>query len=110
VLLSDTQAHGGEGLICFARLCDEGQSSGLCNFIDLAEIPPGSSIGRHRHQPDEEEFYLVLKGQGVMWRNGEEFPVRAGDLIRNPPSGEHSLYNLGADPLGIFVFEVSVNP
>jgi len=45
----------------------------------------------------------------VMWRNGEEFPVRAGDLIRNPPSGEHSLYNLGPEPLRIFVFEVSVN-
>ena len=43
-------------------------------------------------------------------RNGEEFPVRAGDLIRNPPSGEHSLYNLGPEPLRIFVFEVSVNP
>ena len=110
VPLSDTQAHGGEGLIRFARLCHEGQSSGLCHFIDLAEIPPGSSIGRHRHGPDEEEFYLVLKGQGVMWRNGEEFPVRAGDLIRNPPSGEHSLYNSGPDPLRIFVFEVSVNP
>jgi mannose-6-phosphate isomerase-like protein (cupin superfamily) len=70
----------------------------------------GSSLGRHRHEPDEEEFCLVLNGQGVMWRNGEEFPVRAGDLIRNPPEGEHSLHNLGPDTLRIFVFEVSVNP
>ena len=28
VPLSDTQAHGGEGSIRFARLCHEGQSSG----------------------------------------------------------------------------------
>jgi len=109
VPLSEAQVHGGEGLIRFARLCDEGQSSGSCRLIGMAEIPPGSSLGRHRHGSDEEEFCLVLNGQGVMWRNGEEFPVRAGDLIRNPPSGEHSLYNLGPDPLRIFVFEVSVN-
>jgi len=110
VPLSEAQVHGGEGLIRFARLCHEGQSSGLCRLIGLAEIPPGSSLGRHRHEPDEEEFCLVLNGQGVMWRNGEEFPVRPGDLIRNPPSGEHSLHSLGPDTLRIFVFEVSVNP
>ena len=110
VPLSEAQVYGGEGLMRFGFLCQEGQSSGSCRLIALVEIPPGSSLGRHLHGPDEEEFCLVLNGQGVMWRNGEEFPVRAGDLIRNPPEGEHSLYNLGPDPLRIFVFEVSVNP
>lgn len=109
VTLSDVQAHYGNGMIRFARLCHEHQTQGSCHFIDLAELPPGTSIGRHQHQPTEEEFYFVLQGQGVMWRNGEEFPVQAGDLIRNPPSGEHSLHNPGPEPLRIFVFEVSVS-
>lgn len=108
VTLSDVQAHQGNGMIRFARLCHEQQSKGACNFIDLAELPPGTSIGRHQHHPTEEEFYLILQGQGVMWRNGEEFSVQAGDLIRNPPSGEHSLHNPGPEPLRIFVFEVAV--
>ena len=110
VPLSEAQVYGGEGLIRFGFLFQEGQSSGSCRLTALVEIPPGSSLGRHLHGPEEEEFCLILNGQGVMWRNGEEFPVRAGDLIRNPPSGEHSLYNRGPEPLRIFVFEVSVNP
>ena len=108
VLLSNVQAHHGDGLIRFARLCAEQQSQGACNFIDLAELPPGTSIGRHQHLSSEEEFNLILQGQGMMWRNGEEFTVQAGDLIRNPPSGEHSLRNTGSAPLRIFVFEVAV--
>ncbi len=108
VPLSDVQAHHGSGVVQFARLCDGQQSQGACNFIDLAELPAGASIGRHQHHPTEEEFYLILQGQGMMWRNGEEFSVQAGDLIRNPPLGEHSLHNPGPEPLRIFVFEVAV--
>ncbi len=108
VPLENVCAHGGEGLIKFNRLAEASQLTGPCNFIDLAELPPGVSIGRHRHKRDEEEFYLVLNGQGTMYRNGEEFPVNSGDLIRNPPGGEHGLVNTGEDPLRIFVFELGV--
>lgn len=102
------QAHGGEGLIRFARIVDRNGVAGSCNFIDLAELPPGSSVGTHTHAGSEEEFYLVLSGSGQMTRNGEVFPVGAGDLIRNPPGGTHSLRNTGSEPLRIFVFEVEV--
>jgi mannose-6-phosphate isomerase-like protein (cupin superfamily) len=108
VPMSNVCAHGGEGLIRFNRLAESNQLDGPCNFIDLAELPPGVSIGRHRHKQSEEEFYLVLSGEGTMYRNGEEFAVRTGDLIRNPPGGEHGLINSGEDPLRIFVFELGV--
>jgi mannose-6-phosphate isomerase-like protein (cupin superfamily) len=45
-----------------------------------------------------------------MTRNGNVFPVQAGDLIRNPPGGTHSLRNTGAGYLRIFVFELQVCP
>lgn len=108
VPLSDLCAHGGEGLIRFNRLAESFQLDGSCNFIDLAELPPGVSIGRHRHKQTEEEFYLVLSGEGTMYRNGDEFAVSSGDLIRNPPGGEHGLVNSGNNPLRIFVFELGV--
>lgn len=104
------QAHGGEGRIGFYRVAPAEALAGACNFIDLAVLPPGASIGPHRHREDEEEFYLVLEGTGLMRRNGEEFPVRTGDLVRNPPGGEHTLRNTGGQPLRIFVFEVAVRP
>ena len=104
--LAPIQAHGGEGLIRFARIADRAGLEGSCNFIDLAELPPGTSVGRHTHDVSEEEFYLVLTGTGEMTRNGETFTVNPGDLIRNPPGGTHSLRNTGSHPLRIFVFEV----
>ena len=106
--LAEVQAHGGDGRIRFARVADAGGLAGACNFIDYAEVPPGASIGRHRHADDEEELYLVLDGEGQMWRNGESFGVRAGDLVRNPPGGAHELRNTGGAPLCIFVFELRV--
>jgi mannose-6-phosphate isomerase-like protein (cupin superfamily) len=101
-------AHGGAGKIRFNRIVERDSLAGTCNFIDLAELPPGASIGRHAHAIDEEEFFLVLSGEGRMWRNGEIFDVRACDLIRNPPAGEHELVNTGRVPLRLFVFEVRV--
>ena len=101
-------AHGGDGNIFFRRITDQSALAGACNFIDFAQVPPGGSIGSHRHAPDEEEFYLIIKGEGEMWKDGECFPVRPGDLVRNRPGGTHGLRNIGTDALSVFVFELRV--
>lgn len=106
--LAWTVAHGGVGEIRFHRVAGREGIAGGCNFIDVAVLPPGVSIGRHRHVANEEEFYLVMKGRGRMWRDGEEFEVCAGDLIRNRAGGVHGLVNVGEDDLMIFVFELAV--
>lgn len=100
------QAHGGEGLIRFARMATSESLSGACHFIDFTTMPVGTSIGEHTHAMDEEEFYLILSGSGRMRRDGEEFDVGPGDLIRNRPGGTHGLTNTGSLPLQLFVFEV----
>lgn len=104
--LVSVTAHGGEGELRFNRLAEAAAFAGGCNFIDYAELPPGVSIGRHRHASDEEELYLVLEGRGEMWRDGETFTVRTGDLIRNAPGGEHGLRNTGTGVLRLFVVEL----
>jgi mannose-6-phosphate isomerase-like protein (cupin superfamily) len=106
--LTAVRAHGGDGQIQFCRIADAAALAGGCNFIDLAVVPPGSTIGRHRHEASEEEFYLVLSGHAQMVRNGEELRVGPGDLVRNPPGGEHELRALGPEPVRLFVFEVRV--
>lgn len=108
VVLGRQVAHDGEGLIGFARLAERSTVQGECNFIDLAVLPPGASIGRHRHGEDEEEYYLVLSGDGTMWRDGDEFPVGPGDLVRNRPGGSHGLVNTGTEDLRLFVVELPV--
>lgn len=102
------RAHGGEGLIRFRRIATSEQVSGPCNFLDFARVPPGTTIGEHTHAENEEEFYLILHGRGLMRCNQDEFEVRAGDLIRNPPGGTHSLVNTSDEDLQMFVFELRV--
>ena len=101
-------AHDGLGEILFRRIATSADISGACNFLDFTTMPPGSSIGKHTHRDSEEEYYLILRGRGRMQQNGEEFEVKAGDLICNPPGGTHALQNIGGDILQMFVFEVQV--
>ncbi len=106
--LSDIRAHNGDGLIKSTRIAARGQLSSACNFIDYTCMPPDTSIGTHTHSGDNEEFYLILEGSGIMFLNGETFTVAAGDLIRNPPSGTHGLVNPGPGEMKLLVFELPV--
>lgn len=104
--LETVKAHEGEGMIHFNRVFRAESFQGPWNFVDYAVLPPGTSIGVHTHE-DNEELYLVLDGSGIMHLDGEEFPVQRGSVILNRPGGTHGLRNIGGDPLKIFVVEVS---
>jgi len=100
--------HDGKGEISFRRIATSEDLDGPCNYIDYAEIPPGCTIGRHHHGSDEEEFFLILSGEGEMSRDEDVFRIRAGDLIRNPPGGTHGLSNLGSEAIRLFVIQLSL--
>ena len=101
--LTPTVAHSGQGVLQTARIADAEQLS-FAAWIDYSEVPPGASIGTHRHSQDEEEFYLVLSGNARMQREESWFDLRAGDLVRNPPGGVHGLVNTSTEVLRLFVF------
>lgn len=101
-------AHDGVGQISFARLLTRDQVDGPCNFMDYTIMPPGTTIGAHRHGMDQEEYYLILQGQGEMSLEDRCFAVGPGDLVRNPPGGRHGLVNTGDEPLHLFVVELAV--
>ncbi|MER6348989.1 cupin domain-containing protein [Streptomyces sp. NPDC001595] len=96
--------HGGLGTILAHRVFARGEGGAGAEFIDLAVLPPGTSIGRHRHGADR-ETYVVLRGNGLMYRDGVEFRVGSGDVVVNRPHGEHGLVNDSADELWLLVFE-----
>ncbi|QDU65646.1 cupin domain-containing protein [Engelhardtia mirabilis] len=105
--LEPTVAHGGQGRILFNRLFGPDAFEGPIHFVDYAVLPPGSSIGLHRHGRDE-ELYLVLEGRGRMTRDGESFAVRAGSVVVNRAGGEHGLVNDSDADLRLFVVEVGL--
>ena len=44
----------------------------------------------HTHQQNE-ELYIVIKGSGVFYADGEEFGVQEGSLIRVEPEAERAI-------------------
>ena len=117
VPLSEVVAHDGIGSIRFCRIASQEKKHepglglplrGACNYMDYSVVPVGASVGLHQHRENEEEFYLILRGRGRLFCNGQSLDVGAGDLLRNPPGGSHALDNTGSEELVMFVFEVQV--
>jgi uncharacterized cupin superfamily protein len=106
--LERVRAHGGEGTIHFRRLFEAAEFAGPWRFVDYAVLPPGASIGVHRHEGDE-ELYLVLEGEGRMRLDDEEIDVRAGSVIVNRDGGVHGLVNTGDRDLRLFVVDVGTD-
>ncbi|WP_217144520.1 cupin domain-containing protein [Streptomyces sp. AC627_RSS907] len=96
--------HGGLGTILAHRVFSRPEGGVGAEFIDIAVLPPGTSIGRHRHGRDR-ETYVVLRGSGLMYRDGTEFRVGTGDVVVNRPYGEHGLVNDSTGDLWLLVFE-----
>jgi len=69
-------------------------------------MPPNSSMGLHKHG-DEEEMYIMLKGQGMMTIDGKQKLVREGDMILNRPFGEHSLLNNSDNEIVLLIIQAS---
>ena len=100
-----TADHGGRGTIWAHRMFDRAQAPADVAFIDLVVVPPGTSIGLHRHG-DNEETYVILSGHATMTRDGTTFPVGPGDVVLNRPFGVHGLENDGDTDLHLMVFEI----
>lgn len=98
-------AHEGKGQVKNALLYGDTDFSTNLRFVIYTELPPGTSIGYHTHENDE-EVYVILEGLGTMTIDGEAHEVRAGDVILNKPYGSHGLENTSEDILKILVFEV----
>jgi quercetin dioxygenase-like cupin family protein len=105
VSFSRTVAHDGSGEILTSRVVTPSFKRGF-RFLDMSVVPPGASIGVHRHASDNEEIYIVIDGKGLM-RLGEcEFEVGPGDVVLNPPDGTHGLSNTGHSDLRLVVIEI----
>ena len=64
-------------------------------------LPPGASIGVHKHESNE-DAYIVISGSGVfIGGDGKEIPVKAGDTTIARKGEAHGMKNTGNEPLVI---------
>jgi quercetin dioxygenase-like cupin family protein len=70
---------------------------GAPNFaMRVFEIAPGGQTPLHRH-PYEHEIY-VMDGQGTVWRDGKEVPIKPGDVLYIPADEQHQFRNAAGKP------------
>jgi uncharacterized cupin superfamily protein len=98
--------HDGKGAVDWIGVLDgeDLKQKGL-NFVHDDILPPGVSIGNHRHT-DDEEYYYIVSGMGTMTLDQERFEVAPGDITAVYPGGEHGLENTGDEDLRIIVVSV----
>ena len=91
--------HGGDGEI--KRTGFFGGVMKLPIDFEVWELAPGVSEGSHVHGGENilEELYYFLEGEGVMWVDGENVPVTAGDALLAPAGTDHGFKNTGSGPL-----------
>ncbi len=91
--------HDGEGAIRAHRFFQG--TTRIPIGVAMWELDPGVSEGSHVHGGDGalEELYYFLEGEGLMWVDGEDVPVSAGDAMLVPDGIDHGFRNTGAGPL-----------
>ncbi|MBN1815931.1 MAG: cupin domain-containing protein [Sedimentisphaerales bacterium] len=59
--------------------------------VSINELPAGISIPFVHSHKRNEEVYIILKGKGQFYIDGDEFAVEEGDVIRIDPAGARCL-------------------
>ena len=69
--------------------------------VNIDSVPPGALSTKYHSHSQQEEFFLVLEGEGTLRRNGESIPVSKGDFIAKPAGKNiaHTFYNSGSEAL-----------
>ena len=71
--------------------CFIGKELGLTGCeVSLNLLPAGKGMPFVHAHTKNEELYIVLRGSGTFFVDGEEFPVREGSLVRVAPQGERA--------------------
>lgn len=72
-------------------------------YANVDIIPPGAYSAKYHAHSLQEEFFVVLAGNGVLRTPLGEQPVREGDFVAKPAGHEnpHTFYNPGPGELRI---------
>jgi len=61
--------------------------------VELTRIVPGHhNCPQHSHA-GMAEFFVILSGEGIMYRNDEEYPIREGDCFYQEAGTAHRMLN-----------------
>lgn len=86
--------RGGEGIVQLRHLFSADELGKHARLSAEITLPPGASIGPHRHEGERELFYII-DGEARLTENGKDHIMRPGDASLTGPCAEHSISNQG---------------
>ena len=84
--------RGGDGVVAITNILDKGEYKGSARLLGTITLEPGSSIGAHVHENEEEIFYII-KGTATYDDNGTEVILNEGDSCLCLGGEKHSVAN-----------------
>ena len=70
-------------------------------YVNIDFVKPGAKSAKYHSHSAQEEFFLILSGEGTLRFEGEEVPVKEGDFFAKPPGAVHQFINTGGETLKI---------
>jgi len=101
--------HDGTGTLLLHSLINPGDSDQALIFMHDDLLPPGVSIGEHRHEGSE-EVYFVTEGHGTLIMDHREYPVGPGDVSLVKSGHSHGIVNTGTTAMRLIVVGMKSNP
>ncbi len=86
--------RGGKGSVTLEHFMDQQMARGAGRLFAQFIIPPGASVGLHKHEGDSEVYY-ILEGKALVSDNGTDVVLGPGDVNFCPDGGSHSIENIG---------------
>ena len=70
-------------------------------YVNVDSVPPNAYSTKYHSHSQQEEFFLIISGTGILRLNDEEIPVKQGDFFAKPAAQNiaHTFYNSGAENL-----------
>ncbi len=105
--ISRSNEHGGRNEILFRRLWSSQDFAAPIDFVDFTVIPPNSTIGWHKHEANE-EAYFIAAGTPLVRVQGDQRRLDRGDIAVVHSGESHELINDTDADVEILVFQVSI--
>lgn len=83
-------AHNGEGEIKMNFFFEDQKNVGMWNFFAYAELPVGATVGYHKHQGND-EWYFILDGKATVTIDDETRVIKKGDGILTKSGSSHGI-------------------
>jgi mannose-6-phosphate isomerase-like protein (cupin superfamily) len=94
---SKEKMRDGTGTAMLVHFVD-GSAMKNARLLSEVTLPPGASIGEHRHD-SETEYYIILEGTGTVDDDGVQKAVGPGDVVVTGDGASHSIAATGSVPL-----------